>query len=148
MAIKYRKDPRVTNDRVPPEWFLAKLAELDPCLKVEWWNEHPAKGPTFRLIRVVPDGRYAEIDYFRYEDEMHVLYKWLKECDTHARHKEKLQVYHEQMKASRAKILADRKLFAHRAESIATETAETFLRSKDRMWSIPGVSVRRDWNQE
>lgn len=147
MSRKYAKDPRVTNDRSAPEWFLSELKDIDECLKVEWWNEHPIKGPSFRLIRVVADGRFAEIDWFQYEDEMRLLVKWLKANDAHKKNRGQIELYNETLQELREEVIRDRVKMELKQEGLGEEFIEDVYRHKDRMYSIPGVSARRDWSR-
>jgi aromatic ring-cleaving dioxygenase len=142
----YHKDPRVTSDRSPPPWFLDRLKEIDPCLHVEWWNEHPYQGPSFRLIRRVGP-HYASIQWFKYEDEMHALIKWLKVSDTHKSNVSQRRFYAELLAEANAENEARLKAMDEKHEAIGMEVGENILRGvKDTMYSIPGVSARRDWN--
>jgi hypothetical protein len=154
--LHYRKDPRVTSDRTPPEWFTEKLAEIDPLLRVEWWNCHPIKGQTFRLIRVLGDGRWSHIDWFKYEDEMRLLPAWLRRNDTHAHGFEVSDMARVAFAQQRNRIEAERNETLEKIEKSATETGENILRAGSRQWraaqdvqySIPGISHRKNWNKE
>lgn len=148
MSRKYHRDPRITSDRTPPSWFLDELKGIDECLKVEWWNEHPVKGPSYRLVRVVPDGRYAEIDWFQYEDEMRLLVKWLKANDTHKKNRGQIEVYNETLQSLRDEVVRERVKLDLRNEGHGEDFIESVFRHKDRMYSIPGVTVRRDWTRD
>lgn len=148
MEVKYHKDPRVTSEKVPPEWFMDALKQIDPLLRVEWWAEHPRYGPTYRLIRVLGDGRYSEIRYFKYEDEMRLIIPWLYRNDTHRHGYEKSEVFNANIDALCESIRKDREHQEYLVEKAGHELADEFFRSRDRMFSIPGVNARRNWNAE
>lgn len=76
------KHPAITRDRECPEWFMNELNKIDPLLKVEYWNDRGS----FRLVRVLPDGRWAGVAWFKVADSLFL--EVLREADNFGKENE------------------------------------------------------------
>lgn len=122
---------------------------------MEWWNPHPIMGPTWRLIRVMGDGRWAHVEWIQYEDQMRAIIPVLFASDTHRHGTEIREYYREQYIRTAKAIEEDRLATERKVEEQAYRTGEDILRAHEYRWrnrddkivSIPGVNVRKSWNE-
>lgn len=142
----YRKHPKVTSDLEPPEWFLRELAEINPELRVEWWNkpynEH-RQGCEFRLIRVMGDGRWCPVFWFqradwsvlrflRQNDRHRDDVDWTRgNLDAHRKMKDKIRAPIE------AKAKADSERITSKLEVMTDETIVAAESDRGTLYSIP-----------
>lgn len=134
---KYRKDPRVTSDRVPPDWFMDELHKLDPYLQVEWWNVgiNEQIGPSFRLIRMLPNGLWAPVDWFKICSMNYIRY--LRSIDQHRDQADadSDRVRQEVWNAYKQEEVSRQQLIDEDYGQLADDFADDVCRHKDRFYS-------------
>lgn len=142
ISTRYFKRPQVTSDREAPEWFLDELRELDPYLRVEWYNAVDPlskEGPSFRLIRVLPDQRWAHVLWFL--KPSYNIINYLRQCDSFSRRSFSEEAFND-MKRYENLIAQEDKELRERAYNTAYERGEDAIREGERgsrIYDYPGV---------
>lgn len=142
----YRKHPKVTCDMEPPDWFMRELREINPELRVEWWNapyNAHRPGREFRLIRVMDDGRWCPVLWFQTADWS--VLRFLRENDRHRDaetwERGNTEATHKMQEKIRAPIVEAKRIAQEKAkETLEVMTDETIVAAEsDRgtLYSVP-----------